>query len=239
VVSAACLRVPVHTPEPLFLEEESTRVTELLRGHGGTLKRARACGRGERLLSSAVRAGALPNLTSFDFFLYNPTHRDTLSGGVLPLFEEVEVIVRSGVQEQFAALGNLRPLQHLRRLSLKGGSAGEPAFPRFTPPSFKTLSLCTEGGATLESLLRELHLTLQASGASPQDTLTAVYHSELSAETGATLAQVLRACSSTLKTVRLVDPGGRVSSTLDLVPGLLSCCDALEVLSCPWAVLEY
>jgi hypothetical protein len=53
--------------EPLSPAEES-RLVEVLRRHGGTLKRV---GGARRLLLSAVQAGALPKLTYFDFSTHN------------------------------------------------------------------------------------------------------------------------------------------------------------------------
>jgi hypothetical protein len=96
---------------------ERSRLVEVLRGHGGTLKRVVAhYESGERLLSSAVLAGALPNLTCFNFRLKHSTHREILSGGMLPLLERVDVKII--YEEHVAALEHLRRLPHLRRLSL-------------------------------------------------------------------------------------------------------------------------
>jgi hypothetical protein len=227
--------------EPLEAAEES-RLVEVL--GGGTLKRIKVEGvGGERLLSSAVRAGALPNLTYFHFSLKHPTHREILSGGMLPLLEEVDVRVwgEGDLEGQVAALEPLSRLKHLRRLTVTCHEAGEAAFPPFIPPSLETLSLDIGRMEIFESLLPALPSTLKDSGASLQE-FSLTISDELSAECGAVLAQVLRRCSSTLKTVALHDhqPEGVLGTACipGFVVGLMSCCDTLEVLHCPWAVFS-
>jgi hypothetical protein len=111
-----------------------------------------------------------------------------------------------------------------------------PLFPPFTPYSLKSLTLGMRPGEHLEGLLRELPPMLQASGATLEE-IEICGSGELPAECGAALAQVLHACSSTIKTVRLLSGWGCVLGTPFVqasVPGLTSCCDTLEVLRCPW-----
>jgi hypothetical protein len=171
---------------------------EVLRGHGGTIKRVEARDEDQRqLLSSAVQAGALPNLTYFNFHLEDPIHREILSGDRLPLLEEVEVLIMQDDGEHVAAFEPLRRLPHLRRLSLTCVGPQEAAFHSFIPPSLKALRLSIDDLPSLESLLRELPAMLQASGASLQE-IELWLVGELDASCGATLAQVLRTCSSTL-----------------------------------------
>jgi hypothetical protein len=225
--------------EPLAPVEES-RVVELLRGHGGTLKKVMPWGEGaERLLSSAVRAGVLPSLTSFHFSLDNLIHREILLGGILRLVEEVDVMMTRVDQEQLAALGHLRDLPHLRRLSLSCNGALEAAFPPFIPPSLKALNLDIERVTVLESLLRGLPSMLQASGAT-LEAFELRRTRELSAEGGAALVQVLRSSSSTLKIVDLQDYEEYLGPACirDLVLCLMRCCNRIEVLHCPWAVFS-
>jgi hypothetical protein len=211
---------------------EKSRVVELLRRHGGTLKRVRLQAGGKQLHSAAVRAGALPSLTSIPLNLGDPDSRNVPSGGMLALLEEVDVDIN--VEWHVAALEHLRRRPHLRRLSLSLGSGAlEAAFPPFIPPSLKTLIIDIEPYAPLEALLRQLPSMLQASGAGLEDFKMEVMDG-LCPEGVAALAQVLRACSLTLKTLKI-----RFTGWLgDLVPSLVSCCDTLEVLHCPWSVFS-
>jgi hypothetical protein len=155
--------------EPLAPAEES-RLVELLRGHGGRSSAWRRVGGGRgRLLSSAVRAGALPNLTYFEFPSQGPHppadpvgwHAAASRGGGRDDHPDDE--------EQLAALEHLRRLPHLRRLSLTCARPLEAAFPPFIPPSLKTLTSHIDADRPLESLLRELPSMLQASGASLEE----------------------------------------------------------------------
>jgi hypothetical protein len=191
------------TLAPLAPAEES-RLVELLRGHGGTLKGVVIHEGGRRRpFLSAVRAGALPSLTRGDFALERPTDREILSGGVLQLLEVVYVTMIPVNEEQVAALGHLRHLQHLRRLELKCNGALQAAFVPFIPPSLKVLTLSIDRMAALEPLLRGMPSMLQASGAGLKE--ICLMGEGVSPDLGAALAQVLRACSSTLKTLKLHD----------------------------------
>jgi hypothetical protein len=223
--------------EPLPAAEES-RIVELLRGHGGTLKRVGGDSEGaKRFFSSAIRAGALPNLTHIDFFLDDPVHLQILSGGMLGPLEIVEVVMTAG--EQVGALEHLRSLPHLRSLTLTCKEAHEAAFHPFIPPSLKTLNLKIDPVANLESLLRELPSMVRASGACLEET-EFEKHDDFPVECAAALAQVLQACSRTLKTVKLEDRWDGPSSACirELVPGLLSCRDTIEVLHCHWGIFK-
>jgi hypothetical protein len=212
--------------DPLAPAEES-RMVEVLRKHDGTLKRVVQYFDGARRLPvSAVRAGALPKLTYFEFDLDKPVDRQVLSEGMLGLLEEVQVNVYH--EEGVPALEHLRRLPHLRCLMIDFYELQETAFPPFIPPSLKSLTLDSYDRATSEALLRGLPSMLQASGASLEQVCVGCH-----AEAAAALGQVLRACSSTLKTVgldmkRLLG----TACSLELVPGLVSCCDTLEVLEC-------
>jgi hypothetical protein len=230
-------RLTMSLSRPLDRAEES-RMVSLLRKHGGTLKRVTARVGGmasEHLLLSAVRAGALPNLTYFQFNLHDPIHREILSGGMLRLLEEVYVLVEE--EEDLAALGHLQNLSHLSclRLSCEGGAL-EATLPPFIPPSLRRLKFDFLFAAFPEAWLCELPPMLEASGAS-LESLELLAIEELTADGGDALAQVLRACATTLKTFSLdaseAQPGSRY-----LVPGLTSCCDTLEVLDCPWAIFS-
>jgi hypothetical protein len=221
--------------QPLSHAEER-RMVELLRQHGGTLKVVRTGeGGARRLLMAAVLAGALPNLTDMNLSLWDPTDRQILSEGTLGLLEEVRVWMKQDDGEQLAALEHLRRLPHLRRLTLYEPPRG--AFPCFIPPSLKSLNLTIRPLGLLESLLRELPSMLQASGAALEE-ISLWGSSQIYVEFGAVLAQVLRACSSTLKTLTLTQFCGPLLSECarEMVPGFVSCCDTLEVLHCPWAV---
>jgi hypothetical protein len=222
---------------------EECRLVGLLRGHGGTLKDVVAYGKGaQQLLSSAVRAGALPTLTHTNFFLDDPIHREILSGGMLRLLEGVQVTIYSGHGEQVAALESLRHLPRLQTLRLNCYEKQRTAPPPFIPSSLKSLVLRFITLDAHDALLPELPSMLQASGADIEEF-------EISAcqgpaiHSGAALAQILQACSSTLKVPRLrvSDDWTRALDTAcvpAIAMGLTSCCDTLEVLHCPWAVFR-
>jgi hypothetical protein len=164
-------------------------------------------------------------------------------------YSELEVTVQPHDAEQLAALEHLRRLPHLYYLSLLGpeGQAQEADFPPFIPPSLKILFIKIRPLAGLETLLRQLPSMLQASGASLEEFDIAVAETKfrvggniekkLSAEGSVAFAQILRTCSSSLRTVRLSDCGLDFGACgFALVGALMSCSDTLEVLSCPWAV---
>jgi hypothetical protein len=226
----------VYADEPLEPAGESALV-EVLRGHGATIKRVHAEDPvGEGLLASAVRAGALPNLTRFDFSseaFQDPARRQLLSGGMLGLLELTKMAIEPIDAEQVAALGHLRHLPHLRILGLTCYGALENRPPAFISPSLKVLCLDIDVSATLEALLREVPSMLQASGASLEVieiAALALADEQLSDDAFAALARVLRACSSTMKDMKLMADATVWSP--ELVAGLTSCCDTLEVLSC-------
>jgi hypothetical protein len=213
---------------------------ELLRQHGGTLKRVKARQEGaQELLSSAVSAGALPKLSFFEFELHLPAHRRFLSEGLLGLLEEAEVCLDSGDGEELSAVEHLRLLKHLRHLSWTSCGSPEAVFPPFIPPSLKILDLFVEPAGAFESLLRDLPSMLQTSGASLEEIKLSI-PGELSAVGGAALAQVLRVCSLTLRRLDVPRCSGDGGDAFyrELVPGLVSCCDTLEILHCPWDVFR-
>jgi hypothetical protein len=225
--------------KPLARAEES-RMVEVLRGHGGTIKRVIVYEPGaRRILESAVLAGALPNLTHFSFYLWYSTHREILSGGMLRLLEKVEVNIHQA--EQVAALQHLRHLPQLRRLEVFFRGAQIAVFPPFIPPALRSLYLYDEDedNASVKSLLQALPRMLRASGAGLEE-IDLICPEHLSAEDGAALGQVLRTCSVTLKTVMLHGPLEGLSSAClrELVPGLVSCCATLKVLHCHWTVFS-
>jgi hypothetical protein len=155
---------------------------------------------------------------------------------MLRLLEEVEVTVTNvNLEEQVAALERLRHLSHLRRLKLTCNRVPEAALPPIIPHSLKALHF---SAPDMSIWLCELPSMLQASEATLEE--IGVHTGVLSAEGGAALVQVLRSCSPALKTVKLKDARGtlRPASIQALLPGLVSCCDTLEVLTCPWAVFS-
>jgi hypothetical protein len=154
---------------------------------------------------------------------------------VLRLLESVDLLIDD--EAQVAALEHLRHLSHLRRIGLKFCEVKEAALPPFIPPSLKALEIGYFPPP--EPLLHELVTLLQASGAR-LETFGSWVPVDLSAEGGAAIAQVLRTCSSTLKTVVLNHNDGQLGSACsrELVSGLMSCCDTLEVLRFPWAVFS-
>jgi hypothetical protein len=228
---------PPWDPEPLSMKE----VVELLRRHGATLKRVTAEGAdSELLLEAAVRAGALPKLTTtFRLGLSDPEHRQWLSDGRLRHLEEVNVYACAWGEEPRAALEHLSELRGMT-LSLTGGHP-QLAFTPFIPPSLKRLTLCSMPAACLGSLL-------QASGATLQEVDVALTLAH-SVEGG--LVRVFHTCSPTLKTLRLsrgygsarvVGPGNAPIISPFVAPelalGLVSCCEGLERLHVPGRVFE-
>jgi hypothetical protein len=218
------------------------KLVELLRRHGGTLKRVAAEGGGaEQLLYSAVRAGALPKLTYFKMKISDPEHRQWLSDGRLRLLEEVHVKLLDAAD--FPALGHLQQLPQLRSLEIEGEQAPMPeaVFPAFIPPSLKTLTLDRLHGPLLESLLLQLPPMLQASGTSLEE-LQVIPALQISDESGASLARVLQLCSATLKRFSLICATNlrvfELTFASEVALGLESCCEGLERLEVPWAVFE-
>jgi hypothetical protein len=224
---------------------EEARAVEVLRAFGGGLKHVGAGGgggsRAQRVISSAVRAGALPRLSVVHLDLYDPAHAALLADGLLAHLpvEEVEVCTT------YEGLWQLEPLRHLpllRRLSVGQEHAfgsRAPIIPPFIPPSLKALSLDVRPEEALGSLLRELPSMLQASGAS-LDEIKVARVMRPSAESGAAFARVLRLCSTTLKIVSLAPDEWKgalnPAFTSEVALGLVSCCDRLERLCVPWEV---
>jgi hypothetical protein len=177
--------------DPLEAAEES-RMVELLRGHGQTIAEVVVRGEGmEQLYSSAVRAGALPNLTAAPLNIDDPDDRQVLTGGMLRLLENAEVIVNPADEEQLAVLEQLRHLPHLRCIIMSYKEiedAVEGTFPPFIPPSLKTLFLEFSPAQAMEALLRDLPSLLRASGASLEEIEIEVPNL-LSAQGGAALGQ--------------------------------------------------
>jgi hypothetical protein len=221
-------------PDP----EEEARLVEVLREHGGTLKDVTTDDCGHHLLSSAVLSGALPNLIDFAFYLKMPSNRQILSEGMLGLLEAATV--RMNNSTQLAVLEHLRRLPHLQDLWLISEEPLGPAFPPFIPPSLKALTVNLKSLASLESLVGGLPSMLQASGASLKEIRIIRNFGNLSAASGAALARAFHTCSSTLKTLSLHGCWERETFAClpTLVPGLMSCCDTLKFLHCPWMILS-
>jgi hypothetical protein len=223
-------------PDDYLAREKHCRMVELLMQHGGTLKVVRpGNGRAKLHLWAAVLTGALPNLTHMVLSLREPCHRQILSNRMLGLLEDVEVTIEPDDEGQIAALGHLRHLPHLRRLTVECATAQTAMFPPFIPPWLKSLKFVLPRSARLEALLRDVPSMLRASGASIEE-IEMFTTEKLSPAGAAVLAQVLQACSRTLKTVELAGVGclNGTASSRELMPGILSCCDTLEVLHCRW-----
>jgi hypothetical protein len=232
--------------EPLEAEEEATMIA-LLGEHGGTLKCIKEFSTGaERLLSRAVGAGALPNLSYFRLELWKPDHRRLLLDGRLDRVEEMDVGVggNRGLddEEQRDALAHLQRLPRLRTLLWRYhhnmmGQAGLPApqaaCPPFIPRTLKSLTLSNVWVTGLDVILRDMSGWLEGSGARLEEIIVQPM-GPLTAEGGAALARILRSSSSTLKKVVV----GRqdcececlisVEFLLALAPGLASCYHTAE-----------
>jgi hypothetical protein len=226
-------------PWPLAQAEEA-RMVEVLREHGRTIKRViGGVGGGIQLFSAALHAGALPKLTHTILLLKNPIHREVLSHGTLGLLEKVNIVLEDG---ELAPLQHLRCLPYLRGLELRGEEPPlQSDFPPFIPPSLRTLTINILPLATLEALLRDLPSMLQASGARLEAIELWSATEELSAAGGVAIAHLLRLSSPTLRRLNLRDINLRIlglSCLSEVVPGLVSCCDTLEVLRCPAALFN-
>jgi hypothetical protein len=221
-----------------------TKLVQLLRQHGGRLKRVTAEGEGaQQVLDSALRASALPKLTYFEMIVSDREHRQWLSDGRLRLLEEVHAELT--IAKAFpSSMEHLRQLPHLRDLTIRGLEVSIPAavFPAFIPPSLKTLTLDHLRGPVLESLLLQLPPMLQASGAGLEE-LQVISSWAICAESGVALARVLHTCSSTLKIFSVIDtavstrPLDRPCAD-EVALGLVSCCEGLERLEVPWEVFS-
>jgi hypothetical protein len=143
-------------------------------------------------------------------------------------------------EAELALLEHLRRLP-LRRLELTLNRSGSLVFPPFIPPSLKTLTLNVSRAGAFESLLRGLPSMLHTSRASLEG-IKLWDDSEFSASVGAAFAQVLQACSSTLRLMEVpiyLSHSERTAAfSREMVPGLVSCCDELHVLKCPWSVFR-
>jgi hypothetical protein len=228
--------------EPLTWSFDLSSMVQVLREHRGTLQRVTATGRGaEDLLSTAVEAGALPELRYYDLNLANPRHRQLLSAGLLPKVEELKVVSGDlSAEDQIATdEQHLRRLEHLRSISFKAQYSQNPAVPAFIPPSLRMLRVSISPAACLESLLRVLPSVLQASGARLEEFKVGEIR-ELSIEGGDALAQVLRTCSPSLRSACILPSKGAedTSWVANVAPGLVSCCDRLERLDVSWPLLE-
>jgi hypothetical protein len=224
----------------------------LLRKYGGSLKRVKTLWQGaDELLLSAVQAGALPKLASFNLTLSDLRHRQLLSDGRLEQLLEIRVwasdVRRRDAEEphlypmgvrgepgRLAALEHLRRLPQLQRLALLGNRhPGDVAFPPVIPPSLKALTL-----SGLESLVRDLPSMLQTSGATLEE-IELQDLNNLSAEGCAAIARALRTCSPTLRDVRIFTGSlGYLFHSHEVIPGLMSCCEGLERLRVPWGVFR-
>jgi hypothetical protein len=222
-------------------------LVDLLRDQGGTLKRVIPLGHGaERLVYSAVRAGALPKLTCFNLRVSDPEHRQWLSNGRLRLMEEVGVALGSALdaaEEHLAAFEHLRQLPRVQSIALSSeGLSPLASLPAFIPSSLKTLALGIAPVSWPESLLRDLPSMLQVSGASLERLIFELPVGGSAAD-GTALARVLHTCSPTLKTVQ-ISLGNPSRGVLDpafaseVASGLVSCSNRLEFLRVPWKIFK-
>jgi hypothetical protein len=137
---------------------EEEKVMEVLRAYGGRLKQVKGDGMSpDRVILSAIRVGALPNVNSLSVKLCWETPQKFMADGLLgrlPL-EELQVIIGKGDSAQLRLLEQLRHLPFLRRLSMSGCQGLKDAFPPFIPPSLKALTLDITSESSLDLLLRD------------------------------------------------------------------------------------
>jgi hypothetical protein len=115
-------------------------------GQGRGLERMTIYDFGETFIHKALQAGALPSLKSVAAHLENPTHRASLTEGLVAAMHELHLTIDctdddSEMDPQLAALGLVRQLPALTKLELEVYSYGiDPVqWPPFTPPSLKSV----------------------------------------------------------------------------------------------------
>jgi hypothetical protein len=198
---------------------EVSRLVELLRRHGGALKRVTWEGEhAERVVLSAVNAGALPRLSFFSLRLWEPLHQEALSHQRLTLVEEVDVRGFDG-DDEMEALAHVLHLPHLRRLELTYEDGHEEVLPPFIPPSLKSLTL----KLAHDQLLCNLPAMLQSSGARLEEISLLRCEYLPDDECGAALARVLRKCAPTLKSLSLVHGYQDQACIREYLPSLVEC----------------
>jgi hypothetical protein len=175
-------------------------------------------GPGNHLAHKALREGALPSLKSLDARLLDPTHRASLTDGLVAGMHELQLEFRCGreLEPQREALGVVRQLPALTRLGLQLDAplmqrrfGGHLPWPPFIPPSLKALRIAVSEISRDPDILPALPDMLGAS-------LARLEHLELERPSNfealgdglVHLAQALRCCSPTLKSFRLKTAGG-------------------------------
>jgi hypothetical protein len=172
---------------------------------------------GEDLVHQALQAGALPSLKHISADLQYPSHRASLTEGLVADMHELQLTIDctdedAELELQLASLGLVRQLPALVKLEVSVCADSEfhepvqwPAFiPPFIPPFLKELRLniqiWPDGLHVTESLFCALQGMLEASGAR-LDRLQVHIPPDLFEELGSGLvhlAQALRCCSPTL-----------------------------------------
>jgi hypothetical protein len=174
-------------------------------------------------IHAALWEGALPSLTDVSTDLASKDDRAVLTGGLLGGIHELRLRVSdktAGLAPQLAALGLVRQLPALTTLELSTHlevaiQDDSVPWPPFIPPSLKALCLRIENDSSCVSLLEVLRILpgMLGAGGARLESLEVHITSGLEAMRGGLvhLAQVLRCCSPTLKSLLL--PWERYPST--------------------------
>jgi hypothetical protein len=166
------------------------------------------------LVHTALQQGALPSLKTVSASLKFATHRASLTQGLLRAMLELRVTLEpyhnggSEAGAQLEALGLVRQLPALAKLRVRivGRGVDLVQWPAFIPLSLKALHIdVAETGALSQSLLGALPGMLGASGAT-LDRLEVLIPCapEYFGEALVHVAQALRSCSSTLRSLRIM-----------------------------------
>jgi hypothetical protein len=213
----------------------------------------------------ALQAGALPSLKNIDARLKHPTHRASLTGGLVAAMHELQLTIDfwdddHEPRSQLAALGLVRQLPALTKLSVefKDYSHEEAGpCPPFIPASLKALRVELQASRAFEdgAVLLALPGMLGASGARLERLEILLPDDFEDIGDGLVhLAQALRCCSPTLKHFFLGTPDNQCLRVqfpthhpdrverlrvqwADVLAGVSTCRD-LQVLVLPWLEVE-
>jgi hypothetical protein len=158
------------------------------------------------VIHRALQQGALPSLKDVHVNLEFEAARASLTGGFLGVIKTLHVVVDRDSEPELAALGLVRQLPALTELHVKvDGYGNDPVqWPPFIPPSVKALRITTPVPHSLSALPG----MLEASGARLERLEVIIQRasddSESIGEGLVHLAQALRYCSPTLKSLLLV-----------------------------------
>jgi hypothetical protein len=179
------------------------------------------------VIHKALQAGALPSLKRLDVSLNDETQRASLTRGLLGGARELRLTLncRGGYSDprpHVAALGLVRQLPALAKLEVQlfeGDGHPVSQWPPFIPPSLRALHINVQdlrGTPGIEAFLGALPGMLAASGARLERLEVLILGFQLMGDGLVHVAQALRCCSPTLKSLLL---SGGVDLALRAHPG--------------------